>query len=186
MKGVREMFSWIAKQFIDKFGREWNYDVSYMHQMLSEAGPEAVFAMSGLQKIQSYRRDVPADVYSAAAMLATRNGDCGPCLQLVVKMAERAGVPASTIRAVLAGDREAMPEHVQLTYDFTKAVLARDGWDGPAREELRKRYGPRAIISLSYAIALGGFYPAFKYAYGAGHACQRVRIGDIEVAPVAL
>lgn len=180
------MLTWLMKQFLNKFEREWDYDVSYMRQALAEGGVEALSPMNGLTKMQAYKRDVPMDVYYTAALLATRNGDCGPCLQLGVKMAQKAGVAPATLRAVLAGDRDAMPEQVQLAYDFTKAVLARDGWDGGPREELRKRYGPRAIISLSYAIALGGFYPAFKYAYGVGHACQRVRIGDIEVAPVAL
>jgi alkylhydroperoxidase family enzyme len=177
------MFTWFFQRMLDKFEREWNYDVGYMRSILAEGGPEALIPMNGLTKMQKYRRDVPADVYYTAALLATRHGDCGPCLQLGVKMAQREGVPSETLRAILDGDREAMSDSVRVAYDFTRAVLTRDGWDGAAREELRKRYGPRAIISLSYAIALGGFYPAFKYALGAAHACHKIRIGDLEVIP---
>jgi len=180
------MLSWFAKRALDKFERQWDYDVDYLREVLAQGGIEALAPMNGLAKMQNYRRDVPPDVYFTAALLATRNGDCGPCLQLGVRMAQKAGVPQQTLRAILAGDRDAMSEPVQLAYDFTKAVLARDGWDGSAREELCKRYGPRAIISLSYAIALGGFYPAFKYAFGVGHACQKIRVGDLEVIPQPL
>jgi hypothetical protein len=180
------MLTWIFKRWLNKFEREWDYDVTYMRTVLDECGPDALAPFSGVAKVSAYKKDAPPDVYYTAALLATRNGDCGPCLQLVANMAHRAHVPPAVIRAVLAGDREAMPENVQLTYDFTRAVLARDGWDGAVREELRKRFGPRAIVSLSYAIAIGGFYPAFKYAYGVGHACQRVQVGNIEVVPQAL
>ncbi|HVA27129.1 MAG TPA: hypothetical protein VNF68_03050 [Candidatus Baltobacteraceae bacterium] len=180
------MLTWFAKKQLDRFEREWNYDVGYMRSILNDGGMDALMPMSAMTKISKYRRDVPADVYFTAGLLATRNGDCGPCLQLGARMAQRAGVPAETIRAVLSGDRDAMSEPVRLTYDFTRAVLARDGWDAGPREELRKRYGPRAIISLAYAIASGGFYPAFKYALGVGHACQKIRVGELEVLPQPL
>lgn len=180
------MLTWMFRKWLDRFESEWDYNVDYMRRVLAEGGPEALAPMRAMASVQKYRRDVPPDVLYTAALLATRNGDCGPCLQLAVKMAQRAGVAPGVLRAVLAGDREAMPEPVRLSYDFTRAVLARDGWDGAAREELRTRYGPRAIISLSYAIAAGGFYPNFKYALGVGHACERIRVGDLEVVPQPL
>jgi hypothetical protein len=180
------MLTWFAKRYLDKFERDWNYDVDFMRDVLAQGGLEALAPMNGLSKMQNYRRDVPLDVYFTAALLATRHGDCGPCLQLGVRMAQRAGVSPSAISAVLSGDRDAMSDSVRLGYDFARAVLSRDGRDGAAREELRKRYGSRAIIALSYAIALGGFYPAFKYAFGVGHACQKIRVGDLEVVPQPL
>lgn len=98
-------------------------------------------------------------------------------------MALHEGVPQQTIAAVLSGNREAMSEPVRLSYDFTRSVLARDGQDGPLREALEQRYGKRAIISLAYTIATSRFYPDLKYALGAGHACSRVRVGDLDVIP---
>jgi alkylhydroperoxidase family enzyme len=169
-----------------KFEREWGYDTSYMRTVLDECGVGALMPMNGVQKLSKYRYDVPTDVYYTAVLLATRHGDCGPCLQLGVKMAQKDGVSPETLRAVLAGDREAMSEPVRLSYDFARAVLARDGWDGAAREELRRRYGARAIVSLAYGMAGGGFYPAFKYALGVGHACHRISVGDLEVIPQPL
>lgn len=178
------MLNWFAKRWLDKFERDWDYDVSYMHRILEAGGIGAMMPMNGLQKIASYSGGCPIEVLSTARIVASRAGDCGPCLQLTVKMAERAGMQAEQIRAVLTQDVEAMNKNVGLVYDFTRAVLARDGWDAPLRDEIVQRFGARALIAISYSIALAGFYPAFKYAYGAGHACSRIRVGSTEVAPL--
>ncbi len=177
------MLTWFARRYLEKFEREWNYDTSYAREMLDAGGYEAVAAISGIQKAAKYRRDVPLDVYYAASLIAVRSGDCGPCLQLATSMALRAGVPERTIAAVLSGDRDAMSEPVRIAYDFARSVLARDGQDAPLREALQKRYGKRAIISLAYGIATSRFYPDLKYALGAGHACSRIRVGEVEVVP---
>ena len=178
------MLAWFARRYLEKFEREWGYDTSYAREMLDAGGYEAIAPVSGIQKAAKYRRDVPLDVYYTAGLIGVRSGDCGPCLQLAVKMALREGVPEQTIAAVLAGDRDAMCEPVRIAYDFTRSVLARDGQETPLREALQKRYGKRAIISLAYAIATSRFYPDLKYALGAGHACSRIRVGDAEVVPL--
>ncbi|HET7813611.1 MAG TPA: hypothetical protein VFL13_04495 [Candidatus Baltobacteraceae bacterium] len=177
------MLTWFAKRFLAKFERQWGYDTSYARDMLDAGGYEAIAPMFGIQKVTKYRRDIPNDVLATAGLVGVRAGDCGPCLQLGVKMALHEGVPQQTIAAVLSGDREAMSESVRLSYDFTRSVLARDGQDGPLREALEQRYGKRAIISLAYTIAASRFYPDLKYALGAGHACSRVRVGDLDVIP---
>jgi AhpD family alkylhydroperoxidase len=178
------MFEFLAKAFLDRFEREWGYDVSYAREMLAAGGYEAIKPMNALQKISSYRGGCPDEVLATAAVMASRAGDCGPCLQLTVKMAERRGVDPQQLRAVLERDRDAMNDDVRVAYDFTRAVLARDGWDVPAREEVVRRFGKPALIALSYTIALAGFYPTFKYAYGAGKACQRITVGSFDVAPI--
>jgi alkylhydroperoxidase family enzyme len=180
------MFTWFVKRRLDAFQREWNYDLDYAREMLDAGGIEAVMPMWSLEKISAYRRDCPRDAYHAARIVAARAADCGPCLQLSVRMAEREGMAAQMITAVLTHDRAAMTDDVRLAYDFARAVLARDGWDQPARERIVERFGRRALIALSYGIALAGFYPAFKYAYGAAHACQRIAVGSSEVAPLAV
>lgn len=178
------MFTWLLRRFLDKFGRDWDYDVSYMHEILDAGGFAAVKPMMALQKIAAYRADCPSDAYHTAGLVAGRAGDCGPCLQLGVKMAERHGMRPELITAVLTQDRDAMSEDVRIAFDFARASIARDGWDVPAREAAVRRFGKRAVIAMSYAIALAGFYPAFKYAIGAAHACQRIKVGSTEVAPL--
>lgn len=178
------MFTWLAKRWLTKFGHDWDYDVSYMHDVLDAGGFEAIKPIMALQKVRAYKGDCPRDALFAASIVAARAGDCGPCLQLGVKMAERAGMAPAQIAAVLTQDREAMTEDVSIAYDFARAAIARDGWDPPAREAVVRRFGKRAMIAMSYAIAVAGFYPAFKYALGAAHACQRIKVGSTEVAPL--
>lgn len=177
------MFTWIARRFLDRFGREWGYDVGYMHEVLDAGGYDAVKPLMALKKVSAYTGDCPRDALFTASLVAARAGDCGPCLQLGVKMAERAGMPAAQIAAVLTQDRDAMSEDVQIAYDFARAAIARDGWDVPAREAVVKRFGKRALVAMSYGIAVAGFYPAFKYALGAAHACQRIHVGNTDVVP---
>ena len=177
------MLTWFARRFLEKFEREWDYDTSWQREMLDAGGYEAISPMSGIAKAMKYRRDIPLDVWSTAGLVGARLGDCGPCLQLGVKMALREGVSQQTIAAVLSGDRAAMSGPVRIAYDFTRSVLARDGQDGPLREALEQRYGKRAIISLAYVIATSRFYPDMKYVLGAGHACSRIHVGNMEVIP---
>ena len=178
------MFTWFVKRYLDRFEREWGYDVGYMRDVLEAGSFAAIKPMMALSKISSYRADCPADAYFAASLVAARAGDCGPCLQLGVKMAERGGMRPDLIAAVLTHDRDAMTDDVRIAYDFARAAIARDGWDQTAREMVVKRFGKRALIALSYGIAVAGFYPAFKSAYGAAHACERIRVGSTEVAPL--
>jgi hypothetical protein len=175
------MLTWFVRRYLDRFDREWSYDSDYARDILDAGGFEAIKPLQAIQKVMSYKRDIPAELLFTAGIVGTRSGDCGPCLQLVTKMALRAGIPQSTLAAVISADRDAMTEPVRLVYDFTRSVLARDGWDGPAREALEKRYGKRAMISLAYVIATSRFYPDVKYALGAGHACSRVQVGNLSI-----
>ena len=140
--------------------------------------------LTRLMGFSAWHRDVPAAAYFAAKIAATAAEDCGPCTQLMVTMAERAGVPAATLRAVLAGDAQAMGDEAALGWQFACAVLAHD----PAAEALRRRigqlWGQRAVISLSYAITAGRLYPTLKYALGHGIACARVSVAGAPM-PVA-
>ena len=180
------MLDLIARRKLDRFEKEWSYDVGYLRDVLECGGIDALAPMAGMEKISSYRRDIPLAPYFAAKLIATRHGDCGPCVQLGVKMALRAGVSADVIRDVLANNVAALPEDVALTVEFTQATLRREPAAESLRTRIEQRWGKRAVISLSYGIAGSLFYPAFKYALGYGHACSLVHVGDLSVKPAAV
>ena len=177
------MLESIAKRRLDHFEREWDYDVTYLREMLNAGGIEALAPMQAAEKLSSYRRDIPIAAYFAAKLVAARHGDCGPCLQLGVKMAERAGVSPEIIRNALQHNVDALPEDVALAIEFAESSLNREPSAAVLREAIVQRWGKRALISLSYAIAGTLFYPVFKYVFGYGHACSIVQIGS-EAAPV--
>ena len=174
------MIKWVLRRATDKFEREWNYDAAYLRDMI-DASPRAAWLFARATAIGQFRRDVPIDAWCAAGITAVRHEDCGPCTQLGVQMAERAGVRADVLRAVLADNPEAMPPDVALAWRFTRATLAHDAAADDYREVIVERWGRRALISLAFAITAARIYPTVKYALGHGKACMRVVVADTPV-----
>jgi len=175
------MIKWALHKATRRFERVWNYDAGYLHDII-DASPRAAWLFSRAAAIGQFRRDIPLDVWCAAGITAVRHEDCGPCTQLGVTMAERAGVSPAVLRAVLADDVEAMPLDVALAWKFTRATLAHDPSADAFREAIVARWGRRALVSLAFAITAARIYPTVKYALGHGKACVRVVVGDTAVA----
>jgi hypothetical protein len=172
------MIKWALRKAIGRFEREFNYDAAYMHDMIG-ASPRAAWLFSRVTALGQFRRDVPIDAWCAAGITAVRHEDCGPCTQLGVTMAERAGVRPEVLRAVLADDPEAMPADVALAWRFTRATLAHDPAADDYRAVIVERWGRRGLISLAFAITASRIYPTVKYALGHGKACMRVVVGGM-------
>jgi len=176
------MIKWVLKRAIDRFERDWKYDGSYMRDII-DASPRAAWLFSRAAALGQFRRDIPTEPWYAAGITAVRHEDCGPCTQLGVAMAERAGVSPAVLRAVLTDNPGAMPPDVALVWSFTRATLAHDPAADEYREAIVKRWGRLAFVSLAFAIAAARIYPTVKYALGHGKACTRVVVGG---APVLL
>lgn len=176
------MFKWLIKKQLESFGRKWDYDTSYMQEIVDEAGVDAVTPMFGIQKLSRYRK-APLDAYLGAGLTAAKAGDCGPCLQLGVRMAESEGAKPELIRAILEQDYAKCSKEALLGIELANATIARDGTGDEARAEILRRWGRAALVSLAYAIVAAQSYPTFKYAIGHGHACVRVKIGG-ETVPL--
>ena len=174
------MIKWTLQRAIDKFERDWKYDASYMRDMI-DASPRAAWLFSRAAALGKFRRDIPLDPWFAAGITAVRHEDCGPCTQLGVAMAERAGVSPTVLRAVLADDPDAMPPDVALAWKFTRATLAHDAAADEYREAIGKRWGRLALVSLAFAITASRIYPTVKYALGHGKACMRVVVAGTPV-----
>lgn len=181
------MLTMIARGQVQAFEREWGYDTTYLQDILDAGGFTALMPYANAQKMGQFRKDVPGGPYFAAKLTSIRIGDCGPCVQLVANMAERAGVESTHLRAILERNFEALPEDMRLGAEFAEATL---NHDLPRGDELRARvvarWGKLGLVSLAYAIANAQIYPALKFALGYGHICQRVRVGNETVAVPAL
>jgi hypothetical protein len=176
------MLKWLIHRRLCAFERAHDYDASYMHEVLEvDLGAFRRFARA--TGLGAYRKDVPADVYAAAGLTASVQADCGPCTQLGVGFALEAGVSAATIAAIVRGDEGAMSREVALGVRFARAVIARDGEADACREEIVRRWGPRAVLALSFAVMAAQLYPNLKYALGHGKACTRVVVAGQTVAP---
>ena len=175
------MIKWALLRWVDKFERDWNYDAGYMRDMIG-VSPRAAWLFSRVTALGQFRRDVPLDAWWAAGITAVRHEDCGPCTQLAVTMAERAGVSLEVLRAVLADDPRAMPQDAALAWRFTRATLAHDAAADDYREVIVERWGRRALVSLAFAITAARMYPTVKYALGHGKACVRIVVGGTAMA----
>jgi Carboxymuconolactone decarboxylase family len=176
------MLGWLVRRKIAGFERDFDYDMNYARDIYA-ASPRAFFRFSKILGISSYREDVPKEAWYAAKLAATVTEDCGPCTQLVVKMAEREGVSPEAIRAVLRHDENAMPADASLGFRFAQAVLARDIAESDRlRREVLAKWGKKGLVSLALTIASARVYPSVKYALGHGHACTKVSLAGTEVA----
>jgi len=175
------MVKWLMRRGIRAFERKWDYDAGYLHEMI-EASPRAAWLFARAAGIGRYRRDIPIEAWSVAGITAVRQEDCGPCTQLGVSMAERAGLSPDVLRAVLRDDPDAMPPDVALVWQFTRATLAHDVAADQYRDAIIRRWGPRAVVSLALAMTAARLYPTVKYAMGHGKACTRIVVGGAPVA----
>lgn len=174
------MMKWTLHKAIGKFEKQWGYDASYMHDLI-DASPRAAWLFSRVTALGQFRQDIPMEAWCAASLTAIRFEDCGPCTQLGVTMAEKAGVSPAVLRAILTDDEKAMPTDVRLVWRFTRATLAHDVVADDYRQEIVKRWGKRALISVAFAMTAARIYPTVKYALGHGKACMRIQVAGSPV-----
>ena len=175
------MLKWLMHRGIAAFERQWNYDAGYVHELI-DTDVRAAWMFQRATGLGKYRKNVPLDALAAAGITSVRNEDCGPCTQLGVSIFERSGVDPKVLRAVLTEDVAAMPDQVALAWRFTRATLDHDPSADQYREEIIRRWGPRAVVSLAFAILTARMYPTVKYAMGHGKACTRVVVGGAPVS----
>lgn len=175
------MLRWLLRRTAESFERKWSYDASYLKEIIG-ISPRAAWLFARATNLGSFRHDVPPAALLAAGITAVRTEDCGPCTQLAVAMAEEQGVSADVLRAILRDDVAAMPEDVALAWRFTRATLAHDAAADGYRREIVRQWGPRAVVTLAFAITTARMYPTVKYAMGHGQICSRVVVDGTPVA----
>lgn len=176
------MLSWFIERQLNAFEKSYDYDVSYMREML-ELSPKALMKYVRATSLGEFRDKLPRDVHFAARLVSIVEEDCGPCTQLCVTMAERAGVARELIANVISGNFEALPEPVRVTARFTLATMRRTTEADNLREDVVRRFGRLGLVSIAFAITASRIYPTVKYALGYGHACRRVTVAGKALAP---
>lgn len=176
------MLRFVLSRFIDAFEKDYAYDASYMRHLLRTS--PLSFAKFSILPGLADRKAAPAAAMAAAGIAGTIQEDCGPCTQISVDIAARAGVKPEVLRAILAGDEVAMGETAALVWRFARASLARDlETVEPLRDEIVRRWGDRALVAIALALTTARMYPTLKYALGYGKACSKVTVAG-EAMPV--
>ena len=168
---------------ISKFERAYDYDMSYARDLLA-TDLKALMAFNKVMPLAKFRRDIPVDAWFTAKLVGAMSEDCGPCTQLVVRMAEEAGVPAATLRAIVGRQPEQLPEDARLVYRFAEASLAHSLEADPLRDQILQRWGRKALVSIAFALVAARMFPTLKYAMGYGKTCVRVEVdGQAQAVP---
>jgi hypothetical protein len=163
------------------FERDYDYDTTYLRRIAQTSG-SAFLRFFLFSLFADHREETPAEAWFIAKLASVVREDCGPCTQLVVRMAEEHDVPADDIRGALSGDERAMSSNAALALRFTNAVSDRDILEASRlRAEVIERWGERALVTLAFAMASARVYPTIKYALGQGQACSRVTVAHEHV-----
>ena len=165
------------------FGRKYEYDVSYMLDVI-ESSTSAGLRLTLFPKLVGYRGPRAGQgVVAGAALASTIEGDCGPCAQLVVDMLMEAGVPAAPLQACVEGRAQDAGD-IGLGFRFAMAAITDSGEIDALAQDITNRFGRKTLIAASYGAASGRFYPVFKRGLGHGAVCQRLSFsgaGDVLV-----
>lgn len=174
------MIRWFIHRYVRNMEHRYNYDGTYMHE-LADISTTAFRRFVKMQLAGGqWRGGTPKDAWFASGIAGALVEDCGPCVQIASDMAVEAGMSVDTIRSLLSGVRS--NSDAQLGFDFGRALLmGSDDLDG-LREAIEGRWGKKALIALSLRAMSGRNFPVLKRAMGHAKTCQRVRVGNAEIA----
>jgi hypothetical protein len=166
------MVRWFLRGRLAAWERAWGYDAAYAREIL-DADVLAFLAFGLVAVFGAWARDTPKSALYAARIASAMSEDCGPCTQLVVDMASKDGVPAEVLAQIVRGNPQ----------DPDAALGVRFARDPDAvRDEIRRRWGPRALVSLAFAVTTARIFPTVKRSLGHARACRRVVVAGAPVA----
>lgn len=166
------MLRWAIKRKLAGEEKKLGASLDYVRHIL-DTSRGAFFAFARCLHLAEYRKAAPADAVAVAGIAATRDRDCGECVQIAINQAKKAGVPNSILHAAVTGDNETLPSDLKAVHELTRAVI--EGDDAKAnihRDEVRGHYGERALIEIAYATAMGQFFPTIKRTLGYAESCS--------------
>ena len=109
--------------------------------------------------LAAHRRRSDPGLVHGVRIVATQHEDCGPCVQIAVNAALDDGMEPPAIRAVLDRNHGQMPGALSLAVRFAEGVLAKDGSEEAARDEIESQLGATVLTELSLAIASTRVFP---------------------------
>ena len=140
-------------------------------EALMDASPGAYQAFESAMVMGRYQKAAPPELLTIAKLATVRAEDCGPCLELGVKMAREQGIAEPIIRGALQGGKGLSPEHLDV-YKYARAVALNDAMDPELLPRLEARWGREVVAELAIAIVGVRLYPTMKRALGYAKSCS--------------
>ena len=161
-----------ARQYLQAFGQQYDYDVSYLQELI-DTSPGAFQAFEGAMSTGRFQKAAPTELLTIAKLTATRTEDCGPCTELGMKMAREAGVPEAIIQGAVHGGRGLSSEHLDI-HHYARAVAGNEEMDPELLPRLEARWGREVMAELAVAIVGARVYPTLKRALGHAKSCALI------------
>lgn len=175
---IRWLLTWMLREGRKSIG---DVEIDFAYR-LRDVAPGRLFRLSFIKVVEGSRRHCPPDLYHAAALAAAMVEDCGPCVQIHVNMGLKDGVAAQTFQDLVQRRLDAIAPDAAMGFRYGDAVARGD--DATAyREAIVAQWSEKALIELAFAVATARFYPALKRGMGYAHACEKVKVGDVETYP---
>lgn len=170
---------WLLVRKVAQFERDNHYDMTYARTIL-DANPAALLTLHRAGGMAQYRGPLSPSAHFGAKLVASLHDDCGPCLQLGVTMALRAGVSNDVVTHVLCNEPTG-DQDVDLVVSFSKAVLSKSTNEGELREQVLQRFGRDGLTAIGLSIAGVRIYPMLKAVLGYAECYPAVRVGSRSV-----
>lgn len=165
------MISFLLRKAFAAFGRKYNYDTSYLHDVAT-IYPAKAWRYMLLTPYSLHRSSASKESYFAAKITSSHIADCGPCTYLCVEMALEAGIKQQDLNSIILGNEPDMSPDILLGYQYAHAVHANSPSLGGLIDEIEIQYGKKGLWDLSTAVAFGEFYPNLKRGLGEAKSCM--------------
>lgn len=167
---MRQLVHW----FIKKQEQQLGASLDWLRELANSSLP-AFFRLALVTPLGNHRKHLSRDAWHVARLVVTLHEDCGTCVQILLNLAQKDGVSAEILKAVLSDNVNALPEEIRDVHRF--AWIVASGGDKPdLRERLRERYGDAAFTELALAIATSRLIPTTKRALGHAQSCSLIKL----------
>ena len=162
------------RKMIDDFESHYNYDSTYMRELL-ESSPEGFAKFNNFLPLARHQEKLGAEDYWVAKLAAIQVEDCGECLQLNVRMALEGGVSKPIIEAALS-DGNTLSDDLKDVYVYAELVASNDTIEPELMDRITTRYDKGALLEFGLCIATAKVFPTVKRALGYIKSCSLVEI----------
>ena len=164
----------LADRVIATAERQTGCEMPYLRTIADTSGAAFTRWMLAMPAAQ-YRKRAPLDAWHLARLGATVAQDCGTCVQVIVTVAQRDGVAATTLRQAL-DDPDRLYDDARAAYRFGHSVASQadDVLDHVAAVEAL--FGHQVHVELAMAVATCHLFPVVKRGLGQALACSMVTV----------
>ena len=164
-----------ALQTIEFYKTEFNYDTTYMEEIL-EVSPQSYEVFENFLPMAGFSNKAPLEAINVARITSIINEDCGLCAQLYVDFAIHAGTNKEILEEIVYNQGKNLPSDLKALYDFTLMVSNGEIINGETYTKMNELYGKEVLCEIALAIAATKVFPTIKRVLNHVKSCSLVKV----------